>query len=75
VLPQSFESVLAPNAQIWRPLGYDASLPYACRTCRHLRMIARVRDGSTVALAAAELDGISARHVATFPKTTRRRER
>ena len=47
VLPASYESVVAPQAEIWRVLGYDASLPYACRTCRHLQMLGRMRPGVT----------------------------
>jgi len=68
VLPASYESVVAPQAEIWRVLGYDASLPYACRTCRHLQMIARLRPGVTPADAAVELSALSARLVREFPK-------
>lgn len=68
VLPESFESVMAPEAQIWRVLGYDASLPYACRTCRHLRMVARTRAGVTPDGAAVELSALSARLVREYPK-------
>ena len=68
VLPESFESVMAPGAQIWRVLGYDASLPYACRTCRHLRMVARLRPGTTSEGAAVELSALSARLVREYPK-------
>ena len=68
VLPESFESVMAPGAQIWRVLGYDASVPYACRTCRHLRMVARMRPGVTSEAAAAELSSLSAGLVREYPK-------
>jgi len=68
VLPASYESVVAPGAEIWRVLGYDASLPYACRTCRHLRMIARMRPGVTPASAAIELSALSSRLVREYPK-------
>ena len=68
VLPESFESVMAPGAQIWRVLGYDASLPYACRTCRHLRMVARMRPGVTPEAAGVELSALSARLVREYPK-------
>jgi putative ABC transport system permease protein len=68
VLPESYESVIAPGAEIWRVLGYDASLPYACRTCRHLRMFARLRPEITPAHAAAELSELSARLVREYPK-------
>ena len=68
VLPESYESVIAPGAEIWRVLGYDASLPYACRTCRHLRMFARLRPEVTPTGAAAELSELSARLVREYPK-------
>ena len=68
VLPASYESVVAPGAEIWRVLGYDASLPYACRTCRHLRMVARVRSGVSPQNAAIELSALSARLVREYPK-------
>jgi putative ABC transport system permease protein len=63
VLPASFESIFSPlnyaPAEIWSPLRYDASSKSACRTCRHLRAFARVRDGVPIEKARAELDGIS----------------
>ena len=45
IMPADFDDVTTPQAQIWRVLGYSVTDPYACRTCRHLRMIARVRPG------------------------------
>jgi putative ABC transport system permease protein len=68
VLPPTFENLINPRTEIWRTLAYDASLPQACRTCRHLRMIGRVRPGVTMAAAHAELDRISAQMVAAHPK-------
>lgn len=68
VMPPDYDDVLAPGAQIWRVLGYDATLPYACRTCRHLRMIARLKSGTSLATTHAELDGISSRLVRDNPK-------
>jgi putative ABC transport system permease protein len=59
VLPPSFDNVLSPNAQIWRVLRYETSSPSACRTCRHLRMVARLRPEVTREQAAAELDRLS----------------
>jgi putative ABC transport system permease protein len=58
VMPAGFENVAAPQAQYWMPLRYDASLPYACRTCRHLRVMGRVKQGVTVAQAAREMSTI-----------------
>jgi putative ABC transport system permease protein len=67
VLPPSFESLLAPGAEIWAPLAYDASLPWACRTCRHLRMVARLAPDVSVAAAAGALDEAYSRLRAGFP--------
>ena len=68
VMPPDYDDVLTPGAQIWRVLGYDATLPYACRTCRHLRMIARLKPGISLATSHAELNGISTRLVRDNPK-------
>ena len=67
VMPRSFESLLAPGAQLWAPLGYDVSLPWACRTCHHLVEVARLKPGVTPERARRELDLISARLVAQYP--------
>lgn len=67
VLPRDFESLLAPSAQIWRPLGYDLSHDSACRTCRHLRAVARVRPDVPLERAALELNTLSDRYVRDHP--------
>jgi putative ABC transport system permease protein len=64
VLPANYESLIATDlrasgVEIWGALGYDAALPDACRTCRHLRGIGRLRPDVTVAQAAAELSAIT----------------
>lgn len=68
VMPADYDDVLSPRAQIWRVLGYDQTLPYACRSCRHLRMVARLAPGSTLDASRAELNGISDRLVRENPK-------
>jgi putative ABC transport system permease protein len=67
VLPRTFENVIFPDAQIWRVLGYAVTQPAACRTCRHLNAVGRLRDGVSPAQAAAELNGISTRLARAFP--------
>jgi putative ABC transport system permease protein len=67
VLPGSFESLHSPSAQIWAPLGYETSLAWACRTCRHLRQIGRLKPGISPESADRELDLISARIVSEHP--------
>ncbi len=67
VMPADFDDVMSPGAQLWRVLGYDTSLPFACRSCRHLRMIARLAPGATPSAAASQLAAISARLVQDHP--------
>ena len=68
VMSASYDDVLSPGAQIWRVLGYDVSLGYACRTCHHLRMIARLKQGVAESTARAELNVISARLARDYPQ-------
>ncbi len=67
VMPKSFESLLAPGAQLWAPLGYEPSLPFACRTCHHLREVARLNPGISPERARTELDLLFSRLVAEHP--------
>jgi putative ABC transport system permease protein len=63
VMPEGFESLFSTNrerpAEIWAPLAYNATLPWACRTCRHLRAVARLNAGVSLAQAGAEMNTIS----------------
>ena len=47
------------GAELWVPLAYDGSLPFACRTCRHLRVIGRLGHGVTPAAAEAEVAALT----------------
>ena len=72
VLPENFESLsFAFNGQprdVWAPLGYDLAQPYACRTCQHLRALARLKIGVSVGQAQAEMSSIQAQLSREFPK-------
>jgi putative ABC transport system permease protein len=68
VLPASFDDVLRPRSEIYRPLGYVTTQPWACRSCRHLTAIARIRDGVPRARAVAELNQITAQLAQAYPK-------
>ena len=68
VMPAGFENLLAPQAQVWRPLRYDRSLPYACRSCKHLRMIGRIREGVDPAVARGEVDALAQEMTRDNPK-------
>jgi putative ABC transport system permease protein len=71
VLPAEFPSVLSFDprkpADIYTPLAYDATLPYACRDCRHLRAFGRLRNGVSIAQAEAEMNQISANLMREYP--------
>jgi len=58
VMPEGFDDVTTPGAQIWRVLGYAVTDPFACRTCRHLRMVARLKPDVTVERAQSEMSRI-----------------
>ena len=66
VLPESFEDLMSPTAEVYGPLGYSPTLAWACRTCRHLRMVARVRDGVPMSTALQEVDRSMATMRASF---------
>jgi putative ABC transport system permease protein len=67
VMPEGFQNVISPGVQIWRVLGY-ANQDWACRTCHHLRMVARFKPDVPMATALAEVDAIQKRLVAAYPK-------
>jgi predicted permease len=72
VLPQSFEPLSFTDAgsppDVWAPLGYDQSVPDACRTCQHLHAIARLNDGVSLGKARAEMNSIASQLAREFPK-------
>jgi len=68
IMPKDFDDVAMTGAQIWRVLGYATTDVFACRTCRHLRMIARLKDGVSVERAQTELTRIHRAIVAEHPK-------
>ncbi len=67
VLPGDFESLLEPDAQLFRPLRYAGTDAPACRTCRHLRVVARLAPGVSLTEADSELDDLSAQYFARHP--------
>ena len=68
VMPASYEDVVVSGVQIWRVLGYDVSLPFACRTCHHLQMIGRLKSGVTLGAVRADLDGVLTHLIHDYPK-------
>lgn len=57
VMPDTFENVLAPAADVWGPLQYDMSMGSAWG--HHLRTIGRLRPGVTTEQATRELSEIA----------------
>jgi putative ABC transport system permease protein len=72
VLPESFQPLSLSDAstapQIFAPLGYDVSLPEACRDCRHLRGLARLASGVPLTTARAEMQSVASALAREFPK-------
>jgi putative ABC transport system permease protein len=71
VMPAGFDDVVSgaayQPAELWAALGYDASLPYACRSCQHLRAIGRLRPGATAEQAGGDLTAIRAELMRQYP--------
>jgi putative ABC transport system permease protein len=56
VMPRSFENVLAPKAEVWSLLQYDATLPPHSREWgHHLGMVGRLRPGIEIDTARATI--------------------
>jgi putative ABC transport system permease protein len=72
VLPRNFEPRSFTDAgsppDVWAPLGYNLSLPVACRSCQHLRAVARLNDGVTLSQARAEMNSIASQLAREFPR-------
>ena len=72
VMPPSFQPMfygnVAGHPQIWLPLGYRLSDPFACRDCLHLQAIARLRPEASVATLQAAFDALAPRLIQDFPQ-------
>jgi putative ABC transport system permease protein len=72
VLPKNFSPTLFLDAggipDMWAPLGYDMTVPNACRRCWHLRAVARLLPGVTPARARAEINSVASKLAREFPK-------
>lgn len=71
VMPHAFENVLAPSAELWSPLQYDARHITDLDTTEwghHLRMVGRLRPGIGTEQAKRELDAIAHTPVPEFPR-------
>jgi putative ABC transport system permease protein len=71
VMPRSFENVLAPSAQIWEPLQYDAGNlgNYESQEWgHHLHLLGRLRPSVAAAQARRELNTIARVKLGEFPR-------
>jgi putative ABC transport system permease protein len=64
VMPPSFPPIISEHfyepAQMWALLGYDRSQPFACRSCQHLKAIARLEPNTTIEAALLDVNGVHA---------------
>ena len=71
VLPPSFEALISERyyqrAEMWAPLGYERSQPYACRDCQHLKAIGRLAGGTSIDAARADLEAVHSAMRREFP--------
>jgi putative ABC transport system permease protein len=67
VMPATYEDVLEPEAQAWRVLGYGPTHDSACRTCRHLQFIARLKAGISREQADREINGLALQLSKEYP--------
>jgi putative ABC transport system permease protein len=71
VMPVGFDNVLAPSAQVWSLLQYDAGNVASLQTREwghHLRMVGRLLEGVTVDQARSDLAGIAHTPVPELPR-------
>jgi putative ABC transport system permease protein len=72
VLPKDFEPLGFTDAggppDVWAPLGYDLSLAVSCRTCQHLRAVARLSEGVSIGAARAAMNAVMPQLAREFPK-------
>ena len=71
VMPHGLDNVLAPSAEVWSPLQYNAgniASIQAREWGHHLRMMGRLRAGVSMAQARSNLDWIAHTPVPEFPR-------
>ena len=71
VMPASFEPLISERyyqrAEMWALVGYDRSQPFACRDCQHLKAIGRLRAGTPLDAARADIDAVQTQLRREFP--------
>lgn len=71
VLPPDIEDIIVArkflDAEVWTLLQYDEQVRPACRTCRHISVVARLKNGVTPAEAEADLTRVFQSLATRFP--------
>ena len=72
VMPRSLNELvsarLMPGSEIWTPLGYTLQYPPACRSCRHIQVVGRVKKELTIAQAQADASRVYQSLAQEFPR-------
>jgi len=72
VMPASFEPLISEHyyqrAEMWALVGYDRSQPFACRSCQHLKAIGRLKAGTPLETARADIDAVQAELRREYPR-------
>ena len=62
IMPPLFEPLISERfyqrAEMWALVGYDRTLPSACRSCQHLKAIGRLKRGPSLDTARADIDAV-----------------
>jgi putative ABC transport system permease protein len=71
VMPREFEPLISERfytaADMWAPIGYDRSQRSACRSCQHLKALGRLRAGTPMEAARADVDAVQTALRRQFP--------
>src|SRR5262249_7072848 len=71
-MPASFEPLISERyyrrAEMWALVGYDRSQPFACRSCQHLKAFGRLKAGTPIDAALADINAVHAQMRAQFPR-------
>jgi putative ABC transport system permease protein len=57
-----------PDTQVWTLLGYSGELPQACRGCRHIHVVGRLKSATSTSQARADLTRVYQALAARFPR-------
>ena len=71
VMPPTFEPLISERfyrrAEMWALVGYDRSQPFACRSCQHLKAIARLKAGVPLESAIRDIETVQSQLLREFP--------